>query len=433
MSAEVVLAHLRQTVLVIADDGTILQQMGSSFGTLDYEPGELVGNNALDYVAPAYYEAMLSAFFWPDDRRARSKHLPYKLGLLDRNGERHDAECCAERVRVDDGHVWIVTLMPHELESASTRALHAYGASASSLDVAASVARSLSMEWDDAFTIRSFLLADFDGHRFASATEPGRAIADDLGRLVASLAGVAVQWNRPVDAVHTVLRIDDLPGGLAEVAFASGLASADLAVAHLHGQPKLAVLSFAPMEYVFEGNIDVILRDSMQTIEMALRREESEQRLTHAAERDPLTGLVNRTRFAEALDTCTSSGSVLFIDLDDFKLVNDTFGHVVGDKVLVEVARRITEVCRPDDVVTRLGGDEFAVLLVEADTDAATSISERILAAIVAPLPVGLGPDRVSASAGLATSTSSPGNCVERADLAMLCGKRSGRGQLVVA
>ena len=436
MSADLVLRHLRHTILVIADDGTILQQMGSSLGALGYAPGELVGSNALQYVAPAYADAMLSAFFWPEDRRARSKHLPYKLGLVDRYGVRHDAECCAERVCVDDGHVWIVTLMPHELESASTRALHAYAANASALDVASSVARSLSMEWDDAFAIRSFLLAGFDGHRFVAVTEPGRTIPDELGRLVASLAGSPVPWLRAVDGVHSVLDADDLPAGIAGTVRAAGFASVDLAVAKLHGRPRLAVLSFAPEAHVFDGNVDVILRDSMQTIEMALRREESEELLTRAAQRDPLTGLVNRTRFAEALDACTSAGSVLFIDLDDFKLVNDTFGHVVGDAVLVEVARRITEVCRPGDVVTRLGGDEFAVLLshadAEADADVSRCISEGILAAIAAPLPLGLGPGRVSATAGLAAMASNPGNCVERADLAMLCGKRSGRGRLVV-
>ncbi len=426
------LNHLRQTVIVIDGDGTILQHMGSSLGVLGYATGDLVGTNALEHVAPEHYDAMLFAFLGPEDRIVRSKHLPFKVGLLDRGGKTHYADCCGERILAADQHLWIVTMMPHQLQSASAHALHAYGTGASSLEVAETVAKSLSMEWDDAFKIRSFLLSGHDGSWFTSATEPGRPSEVGLGAKIASSIDVAAPWNLDVTDVHTVLPVAELPQAIAEAARDAGFAVADLAVACLDGQPTLALLSFAIHEHTFAGNIDMILRDSIQTIERTLRRERNDEILTRAAEQDPLTGLANRSRFADALEQRIASSAVLFIDLDEFKQVNDTFGHAVGDAVLVEVAHRISEVCRPDDVVARMGGDEFAVLLEDVDTEGATHISERILEAIAEPLPLGLGPVHVLASGGLTTAASGLSDCVERADLAMFRGKRSGSGQLVV-
>ncbi len=99
-------------------------------------------------------------------------------------------------------------------------------------------------------------------------------------------------------------------------------------------------------------------------------RRTSEERLAHLALHDPLTDLPNRALFQEHLTVAIANarrsgtgGAVLFIDLDDFKLVNDSFGHAVGDELLVLVARRLRESCRAGDVVARQGGDEFLVLV----------------------------------------------------------------------
>lgn len=432
MSAEAALSHIRQTVIVVDEFGTILQHMGSSLGILGYATNELVGTNALDHIAPEHYESMLFAFFGPDDRIVRSKHLPFKLGLVDRNGDACYAECCGERVWVDERYLWIVTLMPHPLQSASFLAVQDFGAGASSIEIAETVAASLSMQWDDAFEIRSFLLAGHDGHHFTTIVEPGRSADAGLAARITPLVETDAPWNRGISDIHVVLPVTLLPADVAEAALSAGFAAVDLAVACLEGKPKLALLTFALHEHAFEGNIDMILRDSIQTIEMTLERERDEELLTVAAEHDPLTGLVNRSRFAAALEQSAASTAVLFIDLDEFKQINDSFGHVVGDAVLVEVARRISGVCRPGDVVTRLGGDEFAVLLADVDTAGATHVSQRVLDAIAEPLPSGLGPTEVYASGGLATAESDATLSVERADLAMLRGKRAGRGRLVV-
>jgi diguanylate cyclase (GGDEF)-like protein/PAS domain S-box-containing protein len=129
------------------------------------------------------------------------------------------------------------------------------------------------------------------------------------------------------------------------------------------------------------------------------RRVETELRalaatLTERAVRDPLTGLANRTLMIERLRAvlardARSGGvtAVLFLDLDGFKHVNDTHGHVVGDEVLVTVARRLAAAVRPSDTVARIGGDEFVVLVEGATEDVVEKVVERLRQAVIEPLP----------------------------------------------
>jgi diguanylate cyclase (GGDEF)-like protein len=122
-----------------------------------------------------------------------------------------------------------------------------------------------------------------------------------------------------------------------------------------------------------------------------LKREAED--LAHRALHDPLTGLANRVLFRDRLELglartrrLPSSVGVLFLDLDDFKPVNDSMGHEAGDALLVELARRLRHALRPADTVARLGGDEFAILsdAIEGE-QGAIEIAERVLAAVARP------------------------------------------------
>ena len=120
----------------------------------------------------------------------------------------------------------------------------------------------------------------------------------------------------------------------------------------------------------------------------------AEQQLAYQASHDALTGLANRVLLAErvtaAIDQASVTGdhvSVLFLDLDDFKNVNDTLGHAAGDALLVEVARRIESCLRPGDTAARLGGDEFAVLVPNVSHEVEVrAIADRVLIAIGDPI-----------------------------------------------
>ncbi|WP_298458599.1 bifunctional diguanylate cyclase/phosphodiesterase [uncultured Cellulomonas sp.] len=154
--------------------------------------------------------------------------------------------------------------------------------------------------------------------------------------------------------------------------------------------------------------------------------------------RDALTGLANRTFLRETLATALRRGtpvSVLFIDLDDFKDVNDSMGHSVGDHLLQGVADRLRGCVRGVDLVARLGGDEFA-LLVQGEPDTARAVAQRVLRALVDPVHVDGRLLVVTGSVGIADPGGDPHASVEsllrNADLAMYLAKATGKNQVVV-
>jgi len=154
--------------------------------------------------------------------------------------------------------------------------------------------------------------------------------------------------------------------------------------------------------------------------------------------RDPLTGLADRTqllaRLSELMGGERSSDqrfSVLFIDLDEFKKVNDIHGHMVGDKVLSEVAHRLSRCIRNSDLIVRYGGDEFVMLIEQADGwETFEPVIARIHAALSDPIWVGTEPLTISASVGGAELTDAhrkPEDLLAAADRAMYAAKRRGR------
>jgi diguanylate cyclase (GGDEF)-like protein/PAS domain S-box-containing protein len=171
-------------------------------------------------------------------------------------------------------------------------------------------------------------------------------------------------------------------------------------------------------------------------------RKELEQQLEHRALHDPLTGLANRAllldRLQHAAARTARNGSryaVLFVDLDDFKPINDTLGHAVGDAVLTTIARRLTRAVRSADTVARIAGDEFAILLEDGRTDAdAAKAAGRILAAMSRPIPAGGTEVEVTASIGIAYDEggTDPTHVLRNADIAMYLAKRAGKDRFEI-
>jgi diguanylate cyclase (GGDEF)-like protein len=159
-------------------------------------------------------------------------------------------------------------------------------------------------------------------------------------------------------------------------------------------------------------------------------------RLDREAREDPLTGLINRgelLRQLAALDL-ESGGphvAVIFLDLDGFKMVNDTRGHQVGDELLVAVARRIRAAVRPEDSLARIGGDEFVVLCPQlADPQDVRSVAERVRATLDEPVSVEGRSHRISMSVGISVARADsidPANLLRQADMAMYRAKDAGR------
>jgi diguanylate cyclase (GGDEF)-like protein len=164
--------------------------------------------------------------------------------------------------------------------------------------------------------------------------------------------------------------------------------------------------------------------------------QELQRRLHHQAYHDPLTGLANRAMFTDRVGAALSEGggvAVLFVDLDDFKVVNDTLGHTVGDELLRAVAGHLARAVRSEDLVARLGGDEFAILVRSSDDDVegvAVEIVERMLRSFELPIEVGDRLLAVNLSAGVATgqhSGASTADLLRDADVAMYEAKSAGK------
>ena len=157
------------------------------------------------------------------------------------------------------------------------------------------------------------------------------------------------------------------------------------------------------------------------------RRREAEEDLRRLAWSDSLTSLPNRALLVDRLRDveADSPRSLLFLDLDDFKTINDSLGHPTGDGVLVELARRIGEVIREGDLVARIGGDEFAVLAEMADAATLEVLANRLLVAVGEPFVLDGRELRLSASIGIATGSGAE-ELLRNADLAMYEAKRRG-------
>jgi diguanylate cyclase (GGDEF)-like protein len=183
------------------------------------------------------------------------------------------------------------------------------------------------------------------------------------------------------------------------------------------------------------GMVGILARD-------VAKRRALEAQLTHQAFHDPLTALMNRRGFLDAAQTALSSrtatGTVaaLFLDLDDFKTINDSLGHAAGDTVLVAVAHRIRAHLRSTDVAARLGGDEFGVLLTGIPDQAfAVSIAERLLGELQTPIGISGATVRVGSSVGIAidrAATRTVDDLLGDADVAMYQAKGLGKGRYEV-
>jgi diguanylate cyclase (GGDEF)-like protein/PAS domain S-box-containing protein len=179
---------------------------------------------------------------------------------------------------------------------------------------------------------------------------------------------------------------------------------------------------------------------AVNIVRMILEYESLQQEMAHQARTDPLTGLLNRRAFIgelqrdiARLDRDAEAGTLMFVDIDSFKAVNDSLGHGIGDQVLVRLADMLRKLVRPSDLVTRLGGDEFAVWLSGADHMTAAERADHLCKA--APLDLqSILPEvfpKLGVSVGIATrrpgSQESIEDLTRRADMAMYEVKRSGR------
>lgn len=288
-----------------------------------------------------------------------------------------------------------------------------------------------------------------DGQRMSNTHE---WVADGVSREAANLQGIPAQtfpWlMRELQADRAVIvpRVCDLPAE----------ASAERAEFEREGIQSIVLVpvpsgislwGFAGFDGVhrpidWTEDFELGLRLTAKMLANALQARELSDRLTTLAFQDPLTGLANRALLEDRLNRAQNRSrrsdswlSLLLIDLDDFKQVNDDLGHAAGDQLLCEVSRRLRGVVRDCDTVARLGGDEFVLLLEDADEQVAGEIALRALSVLgEAWRQAGTGVERpMGASIGLACTRSGEldaGELLREADRAMYAAKYGGKNRI---
>jgi diguanylate cyclase (GGDEF)-like protein/PAS domain S-box-containing protein len=201
-----------------------------------------------------------------------------------------------------------------------------------------------------------------------------------------------------------------------------------------------ALAASSSREDAFGEEEGSFLQAVANVLAIAFSRLHLEEQMRHQALHDSLTGLANRTlchdRLGQAVARARRSGAgigVVYVDLDDFKSVNDEHGHAAGDAVLAAFGRVLEDAVRPSDTVARLGGDEFLVICESVTTDQALALGERLAAAARIPIDAGGVEHRFSASVGIAFSEGDPPEpdaFVRAADAAAYRAKRGSGGDV---
>ncbi len=234
-----------------------------------------------------------------------------------------------------------------------------------------------------------------------SADTEVRPVADP--RVFAAAAGIRGEW--------LAVPLADVPGGW-------------IVLGAPRRVPAEAVVAFQSMT---------------NQVALALRTSAAHDELAARAHIDVLTGLANRAAFNRALDQGLRDPdrqpALMFLDLDDFKVVNDGLGHAAGDELLGHVAARLRAAVRPHDLCARLGGDEFAVLVTDAATvDEVAGVAQRLVDLVAAPASLQAGPAQVGGSVGVAFATAgtTAAQLMQHADIAMYAAKAKGKNRVQV-
>jgi diguanylate cyclase (GGDEF)-like protein len=274
------------------------------------------------------------------------------------------------------------------------------------------------------------------GHRSHTVTATGASPLDRRLEVATELV-----WSMELQVPLLFSHLDDDRLGTAsQVAKDAGYLAAYLVpiMAPSGGGVIGAMIAWGVSTVEFKVTPQSPVHLALRLAALAIADSQTKRDLRWAAAHDPLTRLANRIEFASGLETWAAVGDVvlLYIDLDDFKPINDVHGHAVGDMVLVEVGQRILASIGDNDVVGRLGGDEFAVICTGTDDPVhGRRVADRIVRAIRQPITAhGIGL-RVSASVGVAVGAQPliPAQLMERADDALYQAKRSGKNTVRLA
>jgi diguanylate cyclase (GGDEF)-like protein/PAS domain S-box-containing protein len=402
--------HASDIIMVIGSDGFVRYVSPAFESILGYPASEAIGRLGLDFIHPTDVEAARSGV---TETAEPSLGGSYEARLLHRDGSRRWFDVIVSDLSKDPSvEGWVANLRDVTDRKAQEAALN-------------EAQEAFRHAFDDAPI--GIGLVDMDGR----IQRANRAMSELLGRTQEELVGIEIlELTHPDD--RTVSRESR------EQLVRSEVKSYRLEKRYVRpdGSVVWASLSVSVVRDL-EGNALY----QIGQLEDITDRKALADRLAYEAAHDAMTGLTNRASFTELVTLALSRRerhrmiAVLFIDLDHFKVVNDSLGHALGDELVVTVAQRLRNAIRPGDVIARFGGDEFVVLCDNlSGVESASSLAQRLLAAVAEPIALTTDEVFVTASIGIAVSDgdSTAETLLRHADAAMYQAKNDGRARTII-
>lgn len=429
-----VLSLVRATILVTDRNGTILRAHGGGGRPLGYAPKQLEGHNGMEFIAPQDHQVMADMYLGVARLPIVANPEPFPLHIVGPDGITRVWDCVPGGFAADDVDGWIVTLTCRKDQNPSIAAMDCFVAGGSPVEIANAVAHRYHENSHDGW--RKTALVLYRSIRPDGSVAPWRAVQrpattdQNLSEaLEACIDDPDAVWNHlgPGSAVSGCA----LPELLETAAANAGVPYCTVLAAGIGTVARIAFVRLSNFEYELQGNNKLADQAINTVLQQAFEAERARVLLDQAMRTDPLTGIANRLHFEEVVAGTKDAvqHAALFVDIDRFKTVNDTFGHGVGDEALREVARRLVESCRPHDMVARIGGDEFGIVLRNVTDNEAHEIAERIRKSMQAPFALDQGPGSITVTVGVAPPTqhASLEDLVRQADHAMLADKAISR------
>ncbi len=239
---------------------------------------------------------------------------------------------------------------------------------------------------------------------------------------------VLLDYNLPdisgLDFIKELKNTNELT--LKPIIMLTGMGNEEIAVKAL----QLGASDYLSKDQITEGRLSAAIRENVKNYKSTIELKQKEKELHETALQDPLTQLPNRRAFYDELKRCVARakrhshlGALLYIDLDGFKKVNDTYGHSIGDKLLAYVSQKLLQIVRDGDMVARLGGDEFAIILSDiTDEISAGKVADKVYRGLNQFIPIENLSVSIGASIGIACfvrDTDCIQTLIQQADIAM--------------
>jgi len=424
-------------VIVIDSTGTIVHANLRASELTGYAIEEVIGRNFLEFIDAGDVDFAISALA-EGDRYAGKLMGPVRIQYRDRQGRMMWTEYWAYGCPPEFGFDgYVITMTTESVADNLAKAVHDIAVGEPVAVTLASVARAVS-----AFPLTAIgtvlIIGDGGLHVVGDWPFAEQSFVDDL----------SMPWHQVIRTQRgRDLAVVDLPGEIGALADRAGFASMWIRpIVSDDGHTAAVFVAWRHEPGHVSVNQERQLDEVVRVARLAFMHDEHRQQLERAAMIDPLTGLGNRAQLRRRLsadngEPADAPEAVLYVDLDGFKSVNDTYGHEAGDLVLTVAGQRIAALVRDGDAVFRVGGDEFVVVCSgvpsdEGAGDTVAAIAQRIVDALGAPFEIGHqlgngGTLRIGASVGIAERRphDSGEHLVSRSDRALLQAKRDGKSR----